>query len=49
MAPSRLNPRRAIREHFDGLPSEVATVTLVAFCVALGFGIVVPVVPVFAA
>lgn len=43
-----MNPRRAIREYFDGLPSEVPTVTLVAFCVALGFGIVVPVVPVFA-
>ena len=48
VAASRVNPRAAIREYFDGLPSEVPTVTLVAFCVALGFGIVVPVVPVFA-
>lgn len=48
VAISRLNPRRALGEHFAGLPSEVPTVTLVAFCVALGFGIVVPVVPVFA-
>ena len=43
-----MNPRHAIRTYFTDLPSEVATVTLVAFCVALGFGIVVPVVPVFA-
>ena len=48
VAASRINPRNAIREYFAGLPSEVPTVTLVAFCVALGFGIVVPVVPVFA-
>jgi len=48
LATARMNPRRAISDYFDGLPSEVPTVTLVAFCVALGFGIVVPVVPVFA-
>ena len=48
VAAARLNPVAAIRKYFDGLPSEVPTVTLVAFCVALGFGIVVPVVPVFA-
>lgn len=48
MTASRVNPRAAIRTYFAGLPSEVPTVTLVAFCVALGFGIVVPVVPVFA-
>lgn len=46
--PSKLNPEKAIGEYFADLPREVATVTLVAFCVALGFGIVVPVVPVFA-
>ncbi len=31
-----------------GLPREVAVLSAVAFCVALGFGIVVPVLPVFA-
>lgn len=31
-----------------GLPREVAVVTAVAFCVALGFGILIPVLPVFA-
>ena len=30
-----------------GLPREVAVVTAVAFCVALGFGILIPVLPVF--
>lgn len=32
----------------SGLPREVAVLTAVAFCVALGFGIVIPVIPVFA-
>ena len=31
-----------------GLPHEVAVLTGVAFCVALGFGILIPVIPVFA-
>ena len=31
-----------------GLPAEVAVVTAVAFCVALGFGILAPAIPVFA-
>ena len=31
-----------------GLPREVAVLTAVAFCVALGFGILIPVLPVFA-
>ncbi len=31
-----------------GLPSEVAVLTAVAFCVALGFGILIPAIPVFA-
>lgn len=31
-----------------GLPREVAVLTGVAFCVALGFGILIPVIPVFA-
>ena len=34
--------------YFKGLPSEVAVLTAVAFCVALGFGIVAPVLTVFA-
>ncbi|HEX2807806.1 MAG TPA: MFS transporter [Kineosporiaceae bacterium] len=33
---------------FDGLPREVAVLSAVAFCVALGFGIVAPALPVFA-
>lgn len=40
---SRLRAR-----YFDGLPSEVAALTGVSFSVALGFGIVAPVIPVFA-
>ena len=34
--------------YFADLPKEVAVVATVAFCVALGFGIVAPVVPLFA-
>jgi MFS transporter, DHA1 family, multidrug resistance protein len=33
---------------FRGLPSEVAVLAAVAFCVAVGFGIVAPVIPLFA-
>jgi len=33
---------------FDGLPREVAVLSAVAFCVALGFGILAPAIPVFA-
>lgn len=36
------------RRYFQDLPREVAVVTAIAFCVALGFGIVAPVVPLFA-
>jgi len=39
---------RIWQRYFNDLPSEVAVVTTVAFCVALGFGIVAPVVPLFA-
>jgi MFS family permease len=41
---------RAIRRTplLAGLPREVAVLTGVAFCVALGFGILIPVIPVFA-
>ncbi len=41
---------RAIRRTplLAGLPREVAVLSGVAFCVALGFGIVIPVIPVFA-
>ncbi len=44
----QLSPRYHLDRYFKDLPNEVAAVTLVAFCVALGFGIVAPVVPVFA-
>ena len=33
---------------FEGLPREVAVLSIVAFCVALGFGILAPAIPVFA-
>lgn len=41
---------RAVRHNalLRGLPGEVAALTAVAFCVALGFGIVAPAIPVFA-
>ena len=39
---------KLIQRYFKDLPREVAVVTTVAFCVALGFGIVAPVVPLFA-
>lgn len=37
-----------ITRQFRGLPREVAVVTAISFCVALGYGIVAPVLPVFA-
>lgn len=42
--------RRAIRETplLRGLPKEVAVLAAIAFCVALGFGILAPAIPVFA-
>lgn len=40
--------RKLLDRYFKGLPSEVAVITGVAFCVALGFGIVAPVIAVFA-
>lgn len=49
MSPTR-RLGRAIRRTplLAGLPREVAVLTGVAFCVALGFGILIPVLPVFA-
>ncbi len=48
----RLHHRAAARIRrtplLSGLPREVAVLTSVSFCVALGFGIVAPVLPVFA-
>ena len=42
-------PRRGLSRRLLGdLPREVAVLVAVAFCVALGFGIVVPAIPVFA-
>ncbi|MFN8167517.1 MAG: MFS transporter [Candidatus Nanopelagicales bacterium] len=43
-APSRMRDR----SWFSGLPREVAVLSSVAFCVALGFGIVAPAIPIFA-
>jgi MFS family permease len=40
--------RKLLDRYFKDLPREVAVLTTVAFCVALGFGIVAPVIPVFA-
>lgn len=40
--------RRLRAQYFEGLPSEVAALTGVSLSVALGFGIVAPVIPVFA-
>ena len=49
MSPTR-RIGRAVRRTplLAGLPREVAVLTGVAFCVALGFGILIPVLPVFA-
>lgn len=35
-------------DYFRGLPREVGVLTAIAFCVALGFGILIPAIPVFA-
>jgi len=40
--------RKLLERYFKDLPGEVAVLTAVAFCVALGFGIVAPIIPVFA-
>ncbi len=40
--------RNLLDRYFRDLPREVAVLTAVAFCVALGFGIVAPIIPVFA-
>ncbi len=40
--------RLVLARYFDDLPRDVAVLTLVAFCVALGFGILAPILPVFA-
>ncbi|MGE3539500.1 MAG: MFS transporter [Candidatus Tectimicrobiota bacterium] len=40
--------RPVLEGYFRDLPRDVAVLTLVAFCVALGFGILAPVIPVFA-
>lgn len=40
--------KRIADKYFRDLPTEVIVITTVAFCVALGFGIVAPVVPLFA-
>jgi MFS family permease len=39
---------RALRHPLNGLPREVGVLAAVAFCVAAGFGIVAPAIPVFA-
>ncbi|HAN71375.1 MAG TPA: MFS transporter [Actinobacteria bacterium] len=50
MSPLQHRVGQAIRRTplLAGLPREVAVLTAVAFCVALGFGILIPVLPVFA-
>lgn len=40
--------RKLLDRYFKDLPPEVPVLTAVAFCVALGFGIVAPIIPVFA-
>jgi MFS family permease len=46
----RRSPFAAARANWDfkGLPREVVVLSAVAFCVALGFGIVAPAIPIFA-
>jgi DHA1 family multidrug resistance protein-like MFS transporter len=46
--PVSSNLRRSIRRPLQGLPREVGVLAAVAFCVAAGFGIVAPAIPVFA-
>ena len=45
---SRLGARLRNLPWFEGLPREVAVLSAVAFCVALGFGILAPAIPGFA-
>ena len=40
--------RTGLERYCNDLPRDVAVLTLVAFCVALGFGILAPVIPIFA-
>ncbi len=42
------HPKALAKKYFDGLPREVLALTGVSFSVALGFGIVSPVIPAFA-
>lgn len=50
MSGDRRSPFAAARAQWDfkGLPREVVVLSAVAFCVALGFGIVAPAIPLFA-
>lgn len=50
VTPPRRSPFAAVHEAWDfkGLPREVGILSAVAFCVALGFGIVAPAIPIFA-
>jgi MFS family permease len=50
MSDGRRSPFAAARAQWDfkGLPREVVVLSAVAFCVALGFGIVAPAIPLFA-
>ena len=41
-------PLRKLWSNYDGMPAEVLVLAGVAFCVALGFGILIPVITVFA-
>lgn len=44
----QLTPRVIAKRYFGDFPREVAILTIVGFFVALGYGIVVPIIPVFA-
>ncbi|MFN8146408.1 MAG: MFS transporter [Candidatus Nanopelagicales bacterium] len=50
VSPKRRSPFAAVHDSWDfkGLPREVGILSAVAFCVALGFGIVAPAIPIFA-
>ena len=37
-----------MKNPFDGLPREVAVLTAVAFSVAIGYGVIIPAIPLFA-
>jgi MFS family permease len=45
---SRSRPRDGLRRRIARLPRNVIVLGLIAFCVAVGFGVLVPVLPVFA-